>query len=157
MRRDRHRDLTLDAVRGRSIMRCSWVADAVFAVTTVPFVLGVDALEGVSIAVSLLCFAASLVVWVWAFAVAFSRSAEGDDIAVASLFVTMGGAPPEVRWQLFGALGACVVIVAGTAAEQPFGVLVPMLPLGLVGLWAAKYGAFPPRRGSAGPRVGGHG
>ena len=138
-------------------MRCSWVADAVFAVTTVPFVLGVDGLEGVSIAISLLCFAASLVVWVWAFGVAFTRSAEGDDIAVASLFVTMGGAAPEVRWQLFGALGVCVAIVAGTAAGQPFGVLVPMLPVGLVGLWAAKYGEFPPRRGSAGPRVGGHG
>jgi hypothetical protein len=39
----------------------------------------------------------------------------------------------------------CLAIAAGTAAWEPFGVLVPMLPVGLAGVWAARYGTFPPR------------
>ena len=37
------------------------------------------------------------------------------------------------------------MIAAGTAAWEPFGVLVPMLPIGLAGIWAARHGTFPPR------------
>ena len=32
----------------------------------------------------------------------------------------------------------CLAITAGTAAWEPFGVLVPMLPVGLAGVWAAR-------------------
>ena len=28
---------------------------------------------------------------------------------------------------------------------NPFGVLVPMLPMGLAGLWGARHGVYPPR------------
>jgi hypothetical protein len=38
-----------------------------------------------------------------------------------------------------------MAITVGTAASEPFGVLVPMLPIGLAGVWAARYGVFPPR------------
>jgi len=37
-------------------------------------------------------------------------------------------------------------VTAATALAEPFGVLVPMLPLGLLGLWGARHGVFPPRR-----------
>ena len=37
-------------------------------------------------------------------------------------------------------------VAAATAAAEPFGILVPMLPLGLLGLWGARHGVFPPRR-----------
>lgn len=130
---------------GRPIIVASWVSNAVFALTAIPFALGVDDLEEVAVATALMLFGLSLVVWVWAFGVAFSRSAHGEDLAVASLFLTVGGAPTEVRWQLFGAFGACLLVTVATAAADPFGVLVPMLPFGLVGLWAARHGVFPPR------------
>ena len=130
---------------GQSIVASSWIANALFAATAIPFAVGVDDFEGVAVGVALALFFLSLVVWGWAFAVAFARSAQGDDLAVASLYLTVGGAPREVRWQLFSALGACLVVTVATAAADPFGVLVPMLPLGLVGLWAARHGTFPPR------------
>ncbi len=130
---------------GRSIIVASWVANAVFALTAIPFALGVDDFEEVAVGTALVLFGLSLVVWAWALAVAFSRSAQGEDLEVASLFLTVGGAPTEVRWQLFGAFGACLLVTVASAAADPFGVLVPMLPFGLVGLWAARLGVFPPR------------
>jgi hypothetical protein len=135
---------------GRGIVVSSWVANALFFVIAVPAAVGVNALDDPAVGVALTLFAVSLVVWPWALGRAFVRSAEGDDIAVASLFLTLGDGPRQVRWHLFGALGVCVVIAAATAADDPFGVLVPMLPLGFIGLWAARYGTFPPRRTGAG-------
>jgi hypothetical protein len=132
-------------VPGRAIVVTTWAANVVFAATAIPFALGADGLEGSAVGVAVALFGVSLVVWTWAFAVALVRSSQGDDLAVASLYLTVGDAPRRVRWQLFSALGVCLLITAGTAAADPFGVLVPMLPLGLVGLWAARHGTFPPR------------
>ena len=130
---------------GRPIIVTSWTANVLFVATAVPFALGADGFEGVAVGVAVALFGLSLVVWTWAFVVALVRSSQGDDLAVASLYLTVGDAPRSVRWQLFGALAACLLITVGTAAADPFGVLVPMLPLGLVGLWAARHGTFPPR------------
>jgi len=133
---------------GRAIVVSSWVTTGLFAVVAIPAALGVDALSGPTLVVEVTLFGASLVVWGWAFATAVVRSAQGDDIVVANLFGSVGGAPTVVRWHLFGSLAACVLVAAGTAAADPFGVLVPMLPLGLIGLWAARHGAFPARAGT---------
>lgn len=131
---------------GRGIVAGSWIGNALFAATAIPAALGVDALDSAAVATALALFFASLPVWAWAFVVAASRSALGDDIAVANMFGSVGAAPRGVRLHLGGSLGACVVIAVATAAAEPFGVLVPMLPLGLLGLWAARHGTFPPRR-----------
>jgi len=117
-----------------------------FACTAIPAALGVDSFDGPAIVTALILFFVSLGIWTWAFVVAIARSTQGDDIVVANLFGTIGGAPRAVRWHLFGSLGACLLITIGTASADPFGVLVPMLPLGFVGLWAARHGTFPPRR-----------
>ena len=131
----------------------SWVGNVVFAITAIPAALGVKSFEGLAIATALVLFFVSLGVWAWAFVVAIARSTQGDDIVVANLFGTMGDAPRAVRWHLFGSLGVCLVITVGTAAADPFGVLVPMLPLGFVGLWAARHGTFPPRGRPSSRRV----
>jgi hypothetical protein len=131
---------------GRGIVVSSWVGDLVFAVTAIPAAAGVDAFDGVALATALVLFFVSLPIWGWAFAVAASRSARGDDIVIGNMFGSIGGAPRDVRVHLFGALGVCVVIAVATITTEPFGVMVPMLPLGLVGLWAARHGTFPPRR-----------
>ena len=38
------------------------------------------------------------------------------------------------------------VRAAADDARTMFSVLVPMYPLGLIGLWGARHGTFPPRR-----------
>jgi hypothetical protein len=136
-------------VPGEAIIVSSWVGDALFGLVAIPAAVGVDALGNVAIALALGLFALSIVVWTWAFGVAVARSARGDDIVVASLYLTVGGASRRVRAHLFGSLAVCIAIAAGTAVADPFGTLVPMLPLGFVGLWAARHGTFPPRPATA--------
>jgi hypothetical protein len=133
-------------MQGSRIVVSSWLGDVVFAVTAIPAAAGVDAFDGVALATSLVLFFVSLPIWAWAFVVAASRSAQGDDIVMANMFGSIGGAPRDVRLHLFGALGVCIAIALATITTQPFGVMVPMLPLGLVGLWSARHGSFPPRR-----------
>ena len=134
------------AYPGRAIVRASWASNVIFAVTAIPVAAGVDALDGVAVGVALALFAVSLGVWVYAFAIAVARSAQGDDVVVANLFLMQGPAPRNVRWHLFGSFAVCLVITAATAVGDPFGVLVPMLPLGFVGLWGARHGTFPARK-----------
>jgi hypothetical protein len=138
---------------GRGIVVSSWLGDLVFAVTAIPAAAGVDSLEGVALATALALFFVSLPIWGWAFVVAAARSAQGDDIVIGSMFGSVGGAPRSVRAHLFGSLALCVVIAVATITTEPFGVMVPMLPLGLVGLWAARHGSFPPRRAAGTRRV----
>jgi hypothetical protein len=133
---------------GSRIVLWSWGTTALFAAVAVPDALGVSALNGVAIGVSLGLFAASLVVWIYAFALAVVRSSRGDDITVPSLFFLASGAAPQVvRRHLMGSLAVAVVVAIATVKENPFGALVPMLALGLPGLWAARHGTFPPRAG----------
>lgn len=135
----------LEGVPGRRILLASWATNVAFALSAVPVALGLDDLEIVAALVALALFATALVVWSVAFAGAIVRSARGDDIVVASLFFLQGSAPRRVQWHLFGAFGVGLLLVAATAWAAPFGVLVPMLSLGLIGLWGARHGTFPPR------------
>ena len=131
---------------GRAVVVASWAGVALFAAVAIPAALGVDAFDGASVVVAATQFLVSLPVWLYAFGLAIVRSARGDDIAVASLFLLSGSAPRDVRGLLLGALVASIALAAVTAAANPAGVLVPMLPLGLAGCWAARHGVFPPRR-----------
>jgi hypothetical protein len=139
--------------RGRRTIAWSWGTTALFAGTALPVTLGASRLEGVAIVVSLTLFAASLAVWAYAFGLAVVRSSRGDDVTVPALFfLSSGTAPPTIRRQLVGALAVSVVVAVVTVKANPFSALVPMLALGLVGLWAARHGTFPPRRTVAGVR-----
>jgi len=132
--------------QGRGIVVASWIGDGLFAVTAIPVALGVDALDDPAVGVALLLFFASLVVWCWALGLAAVRTTRGDDVQVWSLFLLEGRVPARVRWLLYGSLVVCLAITVATAAANPFGVLVPMFPLGLVGLWGARHGVYPPRK-----------
>lgn len=140
---------------GRSILWSSWVSCGVFAVAALPAAAGVDSLDGVALVTALALFALSIPVWAYAFARAVARTTRGDDVVVANLFFLQGSAPRRVQAHLFGALSTCLVVTAATAAADPFGVLVPMLPLGLIGLWGARHGTFPPRRSERRRATGG--
>lgn len=132
-------------MKGRSIVRAAWFSDAILIVTAVPVALGADRLDVVAAGVALVLFAISLVVWGVAFFTAAARTAEGDDIVVSSLFLGGDSAPSDVRGQLYWATALSVVVALATGFRAPFGILVPMLQLGLIGLWGARYGTFPPR------------
>jgi hypothetical protein len=132
---------------GRAIVRAGWIANAVFAVTAIPAVLGVDAMLDVAIGVSLVLFLISCGAFLYAFGVGIARSARGDNVAVANLFFLQGSAPRDVQRTFIAMFVVCVVIAVATIVGEPFGILVPMLPPGLAGVWAARYGTFPPRVG----------
>lgn len=130
---------------GQRIVVASWASVALFATVAVPDALGLHAVSGVATAVSVALFLVSLPVWLYAFGVAIVRSTRGDDIVVSSWVFLTGSAPADVRRHLLGATAASVAVAAATAWGDPFGVLVPMFPLGCAALWGARHGTFPPR------------
>ena len=131
---------------GKSIVVASWVTLAIFSIVAIADALGLHALNTPATVVSVSLFLASLPIWIYAFGLALVRSARGDDIAVASWVFLTPSAPKEIRLQLLGATGICVVVALATAWANPFSVLVPMLPLGLAALWGARHGVYPARR-----------
>jgi hypothetical protein len=136
------------------IVAVSWVSVAVFTVVAAVDALGVDAFGAAATAVSLTLFLVSLPLWMYALGLAFVRSARGEDVALPTLFLLAGPVPRNVRWHLLGAFGVSVVVAAATGSANPFGWLVPMYTLGLVGLWGARHGTYPPRREVASARGG---
>jgi hypothetical protein len=139
------------AREGRGIIVAGWIANALFAATAVPVAFGLDDLIGVAIGVALLLFLLAIGAFVYAFSVGLARSTRGDNVAVANLFFLQGSAPRPVRRRFLVMFVVCLAVSLGTAAWEPFGVLVPILPIALAGVWAARYGVFPPRP-VAGPR-----
>jgi hypothetical protein len=131
---------------GRGIVVASWLGDLLFAVTAIPIALGASALDDPAVVIALLLFFASLVVWFWALGSAAVRTTRGDDVQVWSLFLLEGRVPARVRFHLYGSFVVCLAITVATASANPFGVLVPMYPLGLIGLWGARHGVYPPRK-----------
>ena len=131
---------------GQRIVVTSWVGVALFFLTAVPGAAGVAGFDVAALVVDVLLFLAGIVVFLWGFAIALARNAQGDDIVVSSLFLIQGPVPRPVRRHLFAALAVSVVIAGATGTSDAFGILVPMFPLGLIGFWGARHGAFPPRR-----------
>jgi hypothetical protein len=141
-------------VTGRTIVVVSWVSVAVFTVVAVIDAFGVDAFDVPAATVSLVLFFASILIWMYALGLAFVRNARGDDIMLPTLFLLSGSAPRDVRWHLLGSFVVSIVVAAVTGSANPFGWLVPMFTLGLVGLWGARHGSYPPRRDAAFARSG---
>lgn len=118
------------------------------------------------VAVALGCFAVGVVTFLWGYWDAVQRS-RTDEMAVAELYMLMGPAIPKgVKRVMLACLTVQSVAALATALARPttpaddggsstgstlaFGVLVPLLGLGLNGLWAARHGRFGPRRPSIG-------
>jgi hypothetical protein len=99
----------------------------------------------------LILFALGILLFVRTLLVAAERSRR-EELSVAGIWFLSGSAPPPIRRWLLGAMAVQVVVAFATAAIRPFtalafGILVPMFGLGLCGLWGARHGTFPPRRG----------
>lgn len=134
---------------GIFIVRASWISTAVFGLLVIPPAFGFEPVEGLSVGVSMLYLLLSMVIWSWALVLAAVRTTRGDDVQIASLFLVQGDVKETPRFSLYLSLGASIAITAVGATADPFVVLAPMLPLGLVGLWGARNGVYPARGGVA--------
>ena len=139
-----------EARPGTGIVRAAWAGTALFVVAAAAAAVSPDSLGIVAAAVDLALFAVGCV----AFLVAFFRVVERsrtEEISVNGVYFLAGGsAPSSVRTPLLAALAVQIVVAVATAALRPytelaFGVLVPVYGLGLIGLWASRYGEFPDR------------
>jgi hypothetical protein len=135
---------------GTGIIRASWIGTGVFSVSAVATAIAPTTFIAVGVGVAMLLFFVGIAIFVWAYAVAVNRSRQ-DDIGLGGLFFLTGSAPRSVQISLLGSFAVEVVVGLVTAAVHPFtplafGVLASMYGLALCGLWAAKWGTFPPRQ-----------
>jgi len=125
------------------------IGTALFVVTAVVAVLGSGTVRTGSAIVAVVLFAVGTVAMLLAFLRGVDRS-RTEQVSVASLFLLMGSVPTTVRREFHLLTALQTVVGVATAAMEPFtslafGILVPMLGLGLSSLWAASYGMFSPR------------
>jgi nitrogen fixation-related uncharacterized protein len=140
-----------DEGAGEGLVRANVWATLVFAVVSVAAAVVPDPLEFVAVPVDVVLFVAGCSAFLWAYAVAVGRS-RYDDLTMAGVFFLSDRVAPARVTRAFRVLLAAQVVVAvATAAARPytalaFGVLVPVLGLGLMALWGARHGAFPAKR-----------
>lgn len=143
--------------KGRLIVQTNVVLTMVFIVSSaLAAIVFSQPWKSIAVAVSLLCFTVGVVTFLWGYWTAVQRSRE-DEIGVAVLYFLMDGvAPLPVSRLMNWLLGVQCAVALGTALARPstdgkpgstlaFGILVPMLGLGLSGLWGAIHGTFRPR------------
>ncbi len=144
-------------MKGSRIVRANEVLTGAFAATSVPAVIFFEQpWKVIAVVASLGCFSIGVVAFLWGYWTAVQRSRR-DNIAVASLyFLADKSAPRSVSMRMNSLLAAQVIVGLATAllrsstdgkagSTLAFGILVPVLGLGLNGLWGAQNGEFPPR------------
>lgn len=151
--------MTFDGLRGSRILWVDIAGTAGFAVSaTVATAIfdGPAKVQGVVVALAL--FAAGVVAFIWGYWSAVQRS-RTHEMSVAELYFLLGSAVPRrVKYIMNGCLLLQTAVALATALARgstpdaaggsnpgstlAFGVLVPMLGLGLNGLWAASHGDF---------------
>lgn len=134
---------------GQGIIRSSWASTAVFAVLSAAAVVA-SSLQPFALALDVVLFLGGCGVFLWALAVAAGRSREVE-MGIGGLFFLAGSAPRPVRRSLLASLATQVVVAFATAGLRIFtplagGMLVPVLGLGMAGLWGARHGSFVARR-----------
>ena len=147
----------VDNVQGSIIVRVNALLTALFVATAVAAaVLFSQPWKTIAVVVCLLNFSIGVVAFLWGYWNAVQRSRE-DNIAVSALYFLVDGcAPKPVATRMNILLGVQTIVGLATAIARPstqgqrgstlaFGILVPMLGLGLNGLWGAFHGRFSPR------------
>ncbi len=141
-----------DIAAGGGIVRLDVWLTAVFTVVSVAAAVVPDPLQYVAVPLDLVLFVVGCVAFLWAYAVAIGRSRYEVLTMGGVFFLGEQVAPPRVARTLRVALAVQVVVAVGVAAVRPFtalafGVLVPVLGLGLMALWGARHGRFPGKPG----------
>ena len=139
------------------LLRVNLVLTVLFLIATIiaAFVF-TPATRAAGVAVDLVLFGVGVAAFIWGYFSAVQRS-RVDEISVASLYFLSGQvASIQVQKIMNGCLIAQLLIgLTGAIARSStdgkagstlaFGVLVPLLGLGLNGLWASQFGTFTPR------------
>ena len=149
--------------RGRLIVRLNLVGTVLFGLSSAWAAIVFDGVaKAQGVVVDLFLFAIGVVAFLWGYFAAVQRS-RVEQMAVAELYLLMGPAiPSRVKVLMNSLLVLQIALALATALTRlttpaddggstngstlAFGVLVPLLGLGLNGLWAASHGMFPPRR-----------
>lgn len=155
-----------DESAGRWIVQLNLVLTVAFVVVAiVAATVFEQPWKAVSVGVDIACFAVGVIAFLWGYFSAVQRS-RTDDISVAALYFLVDKVAPSRITRMMNVLLAVQVIGGlATALARPstdgkpgstlaFGILVPMLGLGLNGLWGAHHGQFRPRPDAV-PHVGG--
>jgi hypothetical protein len=142
-------DADEEPIESSAIVNVSWAGTGLFVATTVLAVIDPDGLSGPGLAVDLGLFAIGCAAFLWAYAVAVSRS-RTDAIGIGGLYFLQGSAPRVIQLRLLIPLAVQVVVAVAAASLRPytavaFGILVPIFGLGLAGLWGARHGVFEAR------------
>jgi hypothetical protein len=138
------------------IVRVDLWATALFTIVQVLAAALPDTFSVVSVPVSLVLFVVGSVAFLWGFAVGIGRS-QYEAVTLGGLFfLGEDTAPAGVRRALRVLLAVQVVVAVAAASVRPFselafGILVPMLGLGLITLWAARHGEFAAKEQPAEP------
>ena len=147
----------MEAVSGGRIIRINQLLTvALIVATALAGTMFRSPWKTVHAVTSLICFGVGVFAFLWGYWDAVQRSRQ-DNISVAALYFLVDKcAPAPVMRMMNGLLGAQVVVgIAGASwrsstdgkpgSTLAFGILAPMLGLGLSGLWGAHHGRFDPR------------
>lgn len=141
-----------------AIETCNAALTAAFLVSSgASAVLFASPWKQVAVGVCLAAFTVGVVAFLWGYWTAVQRSRH-DEISVGALYFLSGGVAPRSVSATMNILLA-VQVVAGISfaiarsstngkpgSTLAFGILVPMLGLGLNGLWGSRHGVFAQRR-----------
>lgn len=132
------------------IVQASWVGTASLVLTSGAAAVAPEVFGPVHAVLSLAMFTIGTGVLLWGYARGISRS-RSELVTLSGLFFLSGDvAPREVRTALRVAAAVQTVAVVSAAAARPysevaFGILAPMLGLGLMAAWGGRSGVFPDR------------
>lgn len=144
----------------KTLLRINVLLTAVFLLATLVAAITFNpTTRAIGVIVDLALFSVGVASFIWGYFSAVQRS-RTDEISVAALYFLTGSvATKEVQQIMNGCLFAQLLIGLGGAMARSstdgragstlaFGVLVPLLGLGLNGLWASRFGTFTPREQS---------
>lgn len=134
---------------GLWIERFSWGSTVVFVVLAAATALRPADLAGAFVAVCLVGFVLGSLLFVVDLVLAATRSRE-DLMGIGGLFFLAGAGPRRIVASLNLSLVVTSAAAVAAAAARPFtelafGILFPILPLALSGLWGTRHGHFPPK------------
>ena len=134
---------------GRRLVVAGRVGTGVFCAVTALGVTWPDRAGQAAQVTALVLFAAGCAAFGRAYVVAVRRS-RVEKVSTMAAFLQMPGAPPALRAELRIMTGLQFAAGLTGAALRPFGalafgILAGVYGLGLIGLWGAVLGVFPPR------------
>ena len=134
---------------GGAIVIGNVAGTAVFVAVALAQMAAPDAFTGVLVVLSLVLFGIGTLAFLGAYVGAIARS-RSEAIGMGGLFFLVGSAPRRTQVTMLGAWALQIVVAfvaasVGVFTGAAFALLVPMFGIGLSGVWAARWGVFPPK------------